>query len=173
MSGVVPVGRRVHDLWSCLEFLRTQEGLDPDRLGLVGCERAGIWVAHLAALAGNLAFAAQLDTLACYECLFSRPDYRAHVADFVPRALLEYDLPQLVSLAAPIPYLVLNPKGADGEDASADEINAFYAQTRGTYEGLNSDAKLTIGSAPEAQVAQTVVDWVRRQKQVAEPEHTA
>jgi len=173
MSGVVPVGRRVQDLWSCLGFLRTQEAIDPARVGLVGCERAGLWVAHLAALAGNVAFAAQLDTLACYECLFSRPDYRAHIADFVPRALLEYDLPHLAALLAPTPQLLLNPKCADGENASADEIEAFYAQARGTYEALESEAQLTIGSTPAAAAVQIVVDWVCRQTQVGELERPA
>lgn len=160
MAGIVPLGRRVFDLWCSVVALRRWPGVDPDAVGCVGWERAGLWVGHLGALCRSVQFIGQVGALSSYASLLPEATYRGHVADMPPRALHEYDLPQLVAVATPRAYLVSRPVGPTGSPLSEAEVEETYAQAVQTYASLHSDDRLEL--VPGESDPTAVVDWVQR-----------
>jgi dienelactone hydrolase len=91
----------VHDALGILAYVRSRPDVDPERVLLVGVGGGAIVAYHAAAVDGHVRGVAACDALASYRSIVDAPRYTHPVADFVPGALLHYDLQDLAAALAP------------------------------------------------------------------------
>lgn len=89
--------KRVHDLLSCVAFVRSSPNWDVKKVSLIGLEGAGHWVAAARAVAGKAIDQAVIKT-GGFRFADLESDWDA---DFLPGALKYGDLPTFIFLGAP------------------------------------------------------------------------
>ena len=101
---------------------------------------------------------AACDALATYRSIVEAPRYVHPVADFVPGALLRYDLPDLAASLAPARLLVVNPQDALGTPLDRDAARTAFGGAE-RMAGLLGGDLLVEAQAGAAARRQAVVTW--------------
>ena len=122
--GSSPVALRVHDLLAGLAWMRARPDVDPRRIALVGTGGGGIVALHAALIAGEIGAVVCRRTLASYRSVVDAARCAHPVADFVPGALRDYDLPDLVAALAPVPVLLDQISAKDVAEWICDVLNS-------------------------------------------------
>jgi hypothetical protein len=91
-----------------VDYLSTRAEIDPKRISVIGHGSAGLAALHAAALDDRLRSAAVTASLISYADVVQKEIYTQRYSTFVPGALRKYDLPELASLVAPRPLVVIN-----------------------------------------------------------------
>lgn len=96
------LGQRVFDLLSIVEALG-------QKVHVVGVGRAGPAVLHAAALDPRIAEVTLVDSIRSWIDVVRKPLSRHQLANVIPGALCDYDLPDLVEMIAPRPVTIRTP----------------------------------------------------------------
>ncbi len=91
-----------------VDYLRSRSEIDATRIALIGQGGAGLPVLHAAALDETVRGAAITGTLATYSAIVDHEMYMQRYVMFTPGVLRKYDLPDVASLVAPRPLVVIN-----------------------------------------------------------------
>ncbi len=138
--------QRVHDILTCISFVRNHEKWDVKRLSVVGLEGAGHWVAAARAVAGSDIDRAAIRT----------EDFRfANLSsdwdiDFLPGAVKYGDVAGFLVLSAPDSLWL-----ADNDETLRSHLTATY-QTAGSPDALHF-----YGGTP-GDLTQSVVDYLTK-----------
>ena len=137
--------RRVHDVLTTISFVQHHEE-KPQHIFLVGLGKAGPWAAAALAQAGHLIDRAAIETAG-----FRFHDVTdLHSPDFLPGGAKYFDLPGMLSLAAPTPLLLA------GESAEGRQVIAATYQAAGAAQALQV--------AAESPSASEVASWLLTQE---------
>ena len=163
LTGTSSVAQRVQDALGALRYLRTRPDVDPARLYLAGRGGGAVVALHAAAAAGGAdpgLSGVLLDAaLATYRSAVDAERCRQPVADFLPGALLEYDLPDLAAALAPADVLVLDPQDAAGDPLPPATAAAAYDRASALAARLGG--RLAVRCAlPPAGRAAAVAAWI-------------
>jgi hypothetical protein len=148
LLGHSSVAQRVQDTLGVLASLRARPDVDPDRVALLGIGGGAIVALHAAALDGRLCAVAAVDALATYRSIVEAPRYAHSVADFVPGALLAYDLPSLAAALAPARVLMLHPQDAAGDPLTPPLAQATYGEAQRLAALLGGDLQVETPASP-------------------------
>jgi len=124
---------RVQDVVRCVEYTLQHEGVDPQRLHLIGKGRAALWCLYAAALDDRIL------NLICTECLLSYrtlalTDRYLYGADiFVPGILHHFDLPEVAAVIAPRPLFFIEPKDGMKGKIHLERAEETYRWTKAAY----------------------------------------
>jgi dienelactone hydrolase len=132
-AGCTWPGILFHDDRASVDYLLTRPEVDPDRIGCVGLSIGGFRSAHLCGLDPRIRAAVVVGWMTTYDSLLF--DHLRHHTwmIYVPGQLAHLDLPDVASLTAPNPLLVLNC-GRDslftpaGMKAAEERLQAVYAK---------------------------------------------
>jgi dienelactone hydrolase len=179
MLGCSSVAQRVHDALGVLAYVRSRPEIDPARVALLGIGGGAIVALHAAVLDGRVRAVAVCDGLATYRSIVDAPRYVHPVADFVPGALLHYDLPDLAAALygqapvpapqAPVPapqapahVLILNPQDALGAPLTPEAAMSTYGRAQQTVALLGGTLAVETQLTMEARW-ETIVQWATSQ----------
>lgn len=170
MTGHSHVAQRVQDALGVVAYVRGRDGND-HKTALIGRGGGAVVALHAAALAvpGAIAGVALIEPLVSYRSAIEVARCVHPVADFVPGALLSYDLPDLLGALAPINTLVIDAEDAAGVRLTAEHATRRYqrSDTLARHLGGRLDVRVTGDSALEgaARAAETqrlTIDWLRQ-----------
>jgi dienelactone hydrolase len=162
LTGTSSVAQRVQDVLGVLRYLRTRPDVDPARLYLAGRGGGAVVALHAAAAGGAAAGlrGVLLDAaLATYRSAVDAGRCRQPVADFLPGALLDYDLPDLAGALAPADVLVLDPQDAAGDPLPPAAAAAAYARAATLAARLGGRLSVHCALSPAARAA-AVAAWI-------------
>jgi dienelactone hydrolase len=170
LTGTSSVAQRVQDVGGVLRYLRARPDVDPARLYLAGRGGGAVVALHAAAVDAAGADAAGGDApglrgvlldagLATYRAAVEAPRCLQPVADFLPGALLEYDLPDLAAALAPAAVLVLDPQDAAGAVLPEAEAVATFQRAATLAARLGGSVRVRSGLPPDAR-CDAVAAWI-------------
>jgi dienelactone hydrolase len=175
LTGTASVAQRVQDVGGVLRYLRARPDVDPARLYLAGRGGGAVVALHAAAVDAAAADAAAEDAaggaapglrgvlldagLATYRAAVEAPRCLQPVADFLPGALLEYDLPDLAAALAPAAVLVLDPQDGAGAALPEAEAVATFQRAATLAARLGGSVRVRSGLPPDAR-SDAVASWI-------------
>ena len=151
---------RVFDLGRAVEYLRTRDDIDPDRIAVAGRNSAGMHALYAAALDSRIAGVLADSSLVTWSALVRTKLYTWNFEDFLPRALTSHDIPQVAGILAPRPVWLFN--GLDGEKKLVDK-RAFrdaYRWSSDTFDNAGAGKKFYTGVYNDpGELAGIVASW--------------
>jgi len=125
---------RARDGLAALAYLRSRPEIDPARIVVTGCGLGGVVALLVAAADGAIAGLVTRDALVSFHSLLQTAHYSWPADAFLPNALLDCDLPELVAALA-CPAAILNPRDGAGmllDNSAVEELNT--GQAAATYQ---------------------------------------
>jgi len=127
------LGMRTLDVIRAIDFIKSRPDLKEKRITLVGEGLGGLWSTLAAAYDPRVEKVVCVGTLPSYKLLVDNQYYNVWDYFWVPGALCDFDIPDLVRLVAPRRQLWLNPVNELAE--MLDKEKAF--SIIGKHKGLN------------------------------------
>ena len=127
------LGMRVLDVVRCVDYTVQREGVDMQRLHLIGKGRAALWCLLAAVFDDRIA------SLICTDCLLSyrtlaMVDRYLYAADvFIPDILHHFDLPEIAATIAPRPLVFIEPTDGLKKAVTFQQAEEAYRGTLGAY----------------------------------------
>lgn len=159
MLGSPSVAQRVQDVLGVLRYLRTRPDVDAQRVFLCGHGGGAVVALHAAAVDGAVSGVALDAGLAAYRSAIEAPRNLQPVADFLPGALLHYDLPDLAAALAPATVLVLDPQDAMSQPLLSVAAEAAYARAARTTSLLGGQLSIATACPPNER-ASRIATWI-------------
>jgi cephalosporin-C deacetylase-like acetyl esterase len=107
-TGKTLIGQRVEDILKAMDYLLTRDDVDPDRISIVGIDRAGTAVLHAAAIDSRFSDVVIRNADSSWMDVIENPTILNNMTHVVPSSMIYYDLPDLVDAIAPR-KVVYNP----------------------------------------------------------------
>ena len=128
MTGHWHVAQRVQDALGVVAYARERYAGADHRIVLIGRGGGAVVALHAAAVAGHghVSALALLEPLVSYRSAIDVARCVHPVADFVPGALVGYDLPDLLGAFAPLEALVVDAEDAAGQRLSTTRAASEY-----------------------------------------------
>jgi pimeloyl-ACP methyl ester carboxylesterase len=139
------LGMRVQDVVRCVDYTMQREGIDRQRLHVIGKGRAGLWCLFAAALDDRIPNLICVDSLLSYQSLAQADRYLYGADVFVPDILQHFDLPDLAAAIAPRPLAFIEPKDAMKKTVSSEEAEEVYRPARAAYRIARADTQFRVG----------------------------
>lgn len=138
--GQTMAGYRVYETLRCVDYLRSRDDVDPERIGIMGISGGGLVSAFAAALDERISAAVvsgfvntfESSILAMHHC----------IDNFVPGLSRVAELPDLVGLIAPRPLLM--EAGKDDRIFPLHGTLRAYEQLQGVYRLLEAEDRLAL-----------------------------
>ncbi len=160
----------VYDVWRTVDYLRTREDVDPDRIGLAGISKGGIeaWIA--AATDERIKVVVPDIAVQSFAWSFAHDRWQGRVAPvgdaarvvasdmgkpgvdaesaralfskLLPGIFDKFDCPQMLPLIAPRPMLILS--GDQDQNNPIEGAELAFAATRAAYRQQNASDRLRI-----------------------------
>lgn len=146
-AGTTLLGMRARDVRRAVDYLRTREEIDPNRISVIGHGSGGLLALHAAALDDRIRSVAVNGTLVSYDAIVQNEIYTHRYSMFVPGALRKYDLPELTALVAPRPVLVLNAVDHAQRAVEEESAKSVYEPGRKVFQLLGAGAALRVERA--------------------------
>ncbi|NLP11490.1 alpha/beta fold hydrolase [bacterium] len=144
---------RIRDGLSALAFLRTIQGIDPERIIVAGHGMGGVVAQHVAAYDGSVIGLCSIAGLAAFECLAVSEQVLWSHEDFLPNVLKYYDLPELLT-AWKNPVLLVNPLDARKRHLNESARRQIFAPA------LAANPRMQI--VETEQPAEAVKTWIEK-----------
>jgi cephalosporin-C deacetylase-like acetyl esterase len=138
------LGMRVQDVVRCVDYTMQREGIDRQRLHVIGKGRAGLWCLFAAALDDRIPNLICVDSLLSYQSLAQADRYLYGADVFVPDILQHFDLPDLAAAIAPRPLAFIEPKDAMKKTVSSEEAEEVYRPARAAYRIARADTQFRV-----------------------------
>jgi len=106
LKGLTLQGKLIWDIVRGLDYLRSREEVDPERIGMIGHSLGGIETWFAAALEPRIKVAAVSCGISTYAAVLAAGVNHSY-GFYVPGMLKWGDIPEIVSLIAPRPFLML------------------------------------------------------------------
>lgn len=159
MLGSPSVAQRVQDVLGVLRYLRARPDVHPQRVFLYGHGGGAPVALHAAAVDGAVPGVALQAALATYRSAIEAPRNHQPVADFLPGALLHYDLPDLAAALAPAAVLVLDPQDAMAQPLPPAAAEEAYARAARAADFLGGRVSVVAG-CPLNERATRIATWI-------------
>jgi cephalosporin-C deacetylase-like acetyl esterase len=130
--GKTLIGQRVEDIMKAMDYLMTRDDVDPDKISIVGLDRAGTAVLHATALDPRIADVVIRKADSSWMDVIENPTILNNMTHVVPSAMIYYDLPDLVDAIAPR-KVVYNPP-----DYVISGIEQFKGETESSSASLQN-----------------------------------
>ena len=148
--GMTPLGMRTRDVLRALDYLSTRAEIDRNRISVIGHGSAGLAALHAAALDDRLRSAAVTAALISYSEVVQKEIYTHRYSTFVPGALRKYDLPELASLIAPRPLVVINAVDELQRPVELERAVEAYKPARSIFDLTGAGAAFRVEQAVAA-----------------------
>ncbi len=138
LLGMTPVGLRTWDAMRVVDFLLTQDDVDPERIGTAGLSGGGTTALFLAAREPRI----QLAMIAGYFCTFRDSIFTIHhcICNCVPGIMQWGEMSDVAALFAPRPMLIIS--GDEDRIFPIDATERAYAELEKTYALLGAQDNL-------------------------------
>lgn len=138
LLGMTPVGLRTWDAMRVVDFLQTQDAVDPGRIGAAGLSGGGTTTLFLAARDERI----RLAMVAGYYCTFRDSIFTIHhcICNCVPGMMQWGEMSDVAALIAPRPLLIIS--GDQDEIFPIDATRRAYAALEKTYAVLDAAGNL-------------------------------
>jgi cephalosporin-C deacetylase-like acetyl esterase len=157
--GTTLLAMQAFDVIRATDYLAARSGLTPQRIVLLGEGLGGVWTLAAAAFDSRPAGVITVGTVSSYKLIVGAQYYATRDYFWVPGALVDFDLPDLVALAAPRPAILVDPADAMLVPLRPKACQEISAWPLDIYRGLGvPDRMRLICTAREsiAQVAEAV-----------------
>jgi dienelactone hydrolase len=104
--GYQMLGLSLHDAQVCLDLLQEHPGVDPDRLGMIGCSFGGTMTSYTAALDERVRAAIPVCYLSTIFSALTEQNVNTCGIQYSPGLLTDGDIPAVLGLIAPRPQMV-------------------------------------------------------------------
>ena len=137
LLGMTPVGLRTWDAMRVIDFLLTQDEVDPERIGTAGLSGGGTTALFLAAREPRI----QLAMIAGYFCTFRDSIFTIHhcICNCVPGIMQWGEMSDVAALFAPRPMLIIS--GDEDRIFPIDATKRAYAELETTYAVLGAEER--------------------------------
>lgn len=126
-------GMRARDIVRAVDVLLARNDVDPGRLGAIGRRGGAIPLLYAAVFDARLKRIALENVLVSYDAVATSRMHRLMFEDVVPGALLDFDLPDLVSALAPRTVWMSDPLTPTGTLLPYADFVHEYARTTKAY----------------------------------------
>ncbi|MBN2294902.1 MAG: acetylxylan esterase [Pirellulales bacterium] len=147
---------RAYDVIRAVDYLRNQKEFAKRPIVLAGEGLGGVWALIAAVFDTRTAGVICVDMVPSYKLIVGSQYYNARDYFWVPGALKDFDLPDLVGLVAPRSTLLVNPRDALLKPLEQVKCQDLCAWARGVYSILDKPQGLQVINIPEGKPAQTV-----------------
>lgn len=139
--GKTLMGRMVWDIMRGVDYLQSLEGIDPERIGCVGHSMGGIQTNFATALDQRISVSVSSCGSSTYHAILEKDIIHA-LYFYVPGLLKIADIPDIVSLIAPRPHLMISAT----EDATwpFEGAQECHQRVREVYRSLGAEEKLGV-----------------------------
>jgi cephalosporin-C deacetylase-like acetyl esterase len=158
--GRTMLGMRTLDVIRSADLIKEDDDLAARPLVVVGEGDAGVWAMTAAALDSRIDAVVTVRTLASYRMLTDNVEYNQFGHFWLPGALLDYDLPDLLALIAPRPVLVIDPVDQMSKRLSRPAGMKVLKLARSVYHRLGAAGGLALErtAGPVASVARRIAN---------------
>lgn len=127
------LGMRVQDIVRCVDYAMQRDGVDRQRLHVIGKGRTGLWCLCAAALDDRVPNLICSGSLLSYRALAQSDRYLYGADVFVPDVLQYFDLPDIAAAVAPRPLAFIEPRDAMKKTVGAQLAAETYRRTQTAY----------------------------------------
>jgi pimeloyl-ACP methyl ester carboxylesterase len=128
-------GLLVSDALRALVYLRSRSGVDAARISILGKGNGGVVALYAAAIDRKVSKIAAERSVTSYLGIAKSPTHEGVLDIVVPGVLADFDLPDVAKSIAPRAVWLVDPRGANGNPAAADEYSRSGAVLRQRPEG--------------------------------------
>ena len=142
------------DVIRAIDYLGARSDLAKYRVVLVGEGLGGVWALTAAALDPRPAGVIAVGTVPSYKLIVGAKYYASRDYFWVPGALKDFDLPDLIGLAAPRPAVLVDPADAMLAPLRPDACQAICASPLEIYRGLGVADRMRLVHTTQGTAAQ-------------------
>lgn len=143
------------DLILAMDYVASRPDLAPNRVVLVGEGLGGVWSLVAAAMDDRAAGVIAVGMVPSYKLIVEAQYYASRDYFWVPGALADFDLPDLIALVAPRTAVLLDPADAMLAPLPAEQCRTVCAWPSAVYQILGAPERFSIHFAPGRSVAAT------------------
>jgi cephalosporin-C deacetylase-like acetyl esterase len=152
--GTTLLARQAFDVIRATDYLAARSGPAPQRIVLLGEGLGGVWTLAAAAFDSRPAGVITVGTVPSYKLIVGAQYYASRDYFWVPGALVDFDLPDLVALAAPRPAFLVDPADAMLAPLRPKACQEIYAWPLDIYRGLGMPDSLRMLHTARRSLAQ-------------------
>jgi len=156
--GTTLLGMRAKDVVRAMDYLAARKELAGRPVALVGEGLGGLWVLAAAAFEPRASSVVCVGTVPSYKLIVGSRYYASRDYFWVPGALRDFDVPDLVGLVAPRPVLLLDAADARLEPLAAERCRAVCQWPQGVYRLLGAGERLGIVRTPGGTLGEVVAE---------------
>ena len=145
LKGLTLQGKMIWDVMRGVDYLRSREEVDPERIGMIGHSLGGIETWFAAAAEPRIKVAAASCGTSTYAAVLAAQVSHNH-GFYVPGILKWGDIPEVVSLIAPRPLLVL--AGEEDPIFPVEGAKEVVSRARMLYRRLNAPEAVELFVSP-------------------------
>jgi len=143
------------DVIRAMDYIAGRPELAPCRVVLVGEGLGGVWSLVAAAMDDRAAGVIAVGMVPSYKLIVGAQYYAARDYFWVPGALADFDLPDLVGLVAPRTAVLIDPADAMLAPLDAERCRTVCAWPAAVYRVLNAPERFSMRYTAERSVAET------------------
>lgn len=143
------------DLIRAMDYVAGRPDLASGRVVLVGEGLGGVWSMVAAAMDDRAAGVIAVGMVPSYKLIVEAQYYAARDYFWVPGALADFDLPDLIALAAPRTAVLIDPADAMLAPLPAQHCATVCAWPSAVYQSLGVPERFSIHHTPGQSVAET------------------
>jgi hypothetical protein len=152
--GTTLLAMQALDVIRAMDYLAARGDLPRQRVVLLGEGLGGVWALAAAAFDSRPAGVITVGTVPSYKLIVGAQYYASRDYFWVPGALRDFDLPDLVALAAPRPAFLVDPADALLARLRPEACQAIYAWPLEVYRELGVPDSLRLVHTAQGRVAQ-------------------
>ena len=160
---------RTYDIIRAMDYLAGCQDLAERRVVLIGEGLGGVWVLTAAAMDPRPAAVICVGTVPSYKLIVQSQYYKARDYFWVAGALEDFDLPDLIGLAAPKACLLIDPVDGMLEPLDEPHLKQLSAWARGVYQVLGSPEQLKTVRTTDRSVHETAQHIARMLRTLHSP----
>jgi len=152
--GTTLLAMRVRDIVCVLDYAASRKELAGRPVALVGEGIGGLWALATAAFDARPVAVACVGMVPSYKLIIGSQYYQVRDYHWLNGALKDFDIPDLVGMAAPRPVLLLDSADAMLEPLAAGECGKRCAWAQGVFGLLGAPKHLAVAQTPHGDVAE-------------------
>jgi cephalosporin-C deacetylase-like acetyl esterase len=156
--GTTLLALQAFDVIRALDYVVSRSDLAPRRVVLLGEGLGGVWTLVAAAMDTQPVGVIAVGTVPSYKLIVGAQYYAARDYFWVPGALKDFDLAELIGLVAPRHTVLVDPADAMLAPLPPERCRALCSWPAGIYQALGATKRFRVVHTPGRTVAQTAVE---------------
>lgn len=144
LAGTTMLAGQAHDIMRSVDYLVSRNDLAGRPVVVVGEGLGGVWALTAAAFDERIASIVCVGTVPSYKLIVGTQYYKSRDYFWVPGALCDFDLTDLVGLIAPRPVTLIDPVDAMLQPLPTDPTRTLLAWPREVFNRLDHPTALRI-----------------------------